>query len=332
VGDVDFKLDFTNKINTKYPGEYELLKIYKKNNRNYAIVKHICGEIRDKPFINLIRTYCPICSKKRQNKSQVLSHEEFLNNFNLIHKDYEVLSEYTGWVNKIKIKCLKCNKITEKRAGRWTTDKLGCICRRKKEKIKKEKIKIKINYKNIVKKMIQEILGSNYKLLNYNNSSDIDMLHLKCNKIKNTNSNSIKRGYGCNYCYNKKESNGVSKIKNILNELSDEFKIDYKIEVKFSNCVNIKKLPFDFGVYKKNKLLFLIEYDGEQHFKAKDFTGGIKKLNEIMRNDLIKTNYCKRNNIKLLRISYKTVKIKEIESKIFNLLYSCLKLRKGTVP
>lgn len=65
-------------------------------------------------------------------------------------------------------------------------------------------------------------------------------------------------------------------------------------------------LPFDFYLPEYN---LCIEYDGEQHFKPVDFANKGRewadKQFEIRRTcDEIKTEYCKKNNIKLLRIPY----------------------------
>jgi hypothetical protein len=47
-----------------------------------------------------------------------------------------------------------------------------------------------------------------------------------------------------------------------------------------------------------------IEYDGIQHFESVDYFGGeLGFINTQMR-DNIKNEYCKNNNIKLIRIPY----------------------------
>ena len=47
-----------------------------------------------------------------------------------------------------------------------------------------------------------------------------------------------------------------------------------------------------------------IEFDGMQHFKSIDFFGGQKTFEGCQKNDKIKTDYCLKNNIKLIRIKY----------------------------
>lgn len=63
-------------------------------------------------------------------------------------------------------------------------------------------------------------------------------------------------------------------------------------------------MPFDFAVFKDNKLHCLIEFDGEQHFRSIDFFGGEEKFIKQQENDRRKNEYCKNNGIKLIRIPY----------------------------
>jgi hypothetical protein len=91
-------------------------------------------------------------------------------------------------------------------------------------------------------------------------------------------------------------------------------------EKSFENCTNqlkgksCKKLRFDFYVPELNAL---IEYDGEQHFIKRGKFG--RSFDTLKQNEIIKNNFCKDNNIKLIRIHYKTPK-NEIESKLMEAL------------
>ena len=93
-------------------------------------------------------------------------------------------------------------------------------------------------------------------------------------------------------------------------------------EKSFENCTNqlkgksCKKLRFDFYVPELNAL---IEYDGEQHFIKRGKFG--RSFDTLKQNEIIKNNFCKDNNIKLIRIHYKTPK-NEIESKLMEALNS----------
>lgn len=88
----------------------------------------------------------------------------------------------------------------------------------------------------------------------------------------------------------------LSKNKNVKNIL-----FQYTIDT----CSYINPLPFDFKVELNNSKYILIEYQGQQHYKPIEFWGGVKKYEEQIIKDKIKYDYCDKNNINLLIISYK---------------------------
>lgn len=115
-------------------------------------------------------------------------------------------------------------------------------------------------------------------------------------KWETTVSNRTFSKTGCPFC---NASHGEILISNTLLKLGVNFEIQYR----FEDCRIIKTLPFDFAVIKSGKIL-LIEYDGMQHFDAKDFFGGIAGFRELQIRDSTKNKYCAENNIPLLRIPY----------------------------
>lgn len=94
-----------------------------------------------------------------------------------------------------------------------------------------------------------------------------------------------------------KESKGVHDITEFLNVNN----IKYIREHFYEDCKNINYLRFDFFLPETNTL---IEYDGRQHFESIDIWGGEEALLKRKINDKIKNNYCIKNRISLLRISY----------------------------
>ena len=70
---------------------------------------------------------------------------------------------------------------------------------------------------------------------------------------------------------------------------------------------NGTKYRFDFGIIENNQLSYLIECDGELHFKERVQQNGWnteENFNKTVKRDLIKNNYCLQNNIPLIRIPY----------------------------
>ena len=97
-----------------------------------------------------------------------------------------------------------------------------------------------------------------------------------------------------------KESLGEYKIRNILELIN----IDYKVQYKIEDCRKIRPLFFDFAIFQDNKLICLIEYQGDIHFKSTGGWNTEEELSNRQERDKIKRQYCEKNNIKLIEIRY----------------------------
>lgn len=81
--------------------------------------------------------------------------------------------------------------------------------------------------------------------------------------------------------------------------------VSFISQYKFDGCKYKNALPFDFAIINsKNKVIGLIEYQGEQHYKPIDYFGGEVKFKQQIKRDEIKREYCEKNNIPLLIIPY----------------------------
>lgn len=118
------------------------------------------------------------------------------------------------------------------------------------------------------------------------------------------------QGCGCKRC-----SSSVGE--KLINKILLDNKIDFSPQHKFDDCRNPltnRKLEFDFYLPGLNMCL---EYDGLQHFEPVKYWGGNKNLEKIKIRDKIKQEYCLKNNISLIRISYKQ-NIQEELNKLLN--------------
>jgi hypothetical protein len=113
-------------------------------------------------------------------------------------------------------------------------------------------------------------------------------------------------------------SESVSLFEVFISDVLKGNSVEYCTEFTFEDCKGIgnKKLRFDFYLPEYNTL---IEYDGEQHFKAVDYFGGEEKYNILKKHDKIKNEYCKTHKIKLVRISYNLSK-DEVKNIIMNII------------
>lgn len=90
------------------------------------------------------------------------------------------------------------------------------------------------------------------------------------------------------------KSKGEAKIVSILNNYS----IQYMREYSFIDLKG-KQLPLRFDFFVDNQ--YLIEYDGEGHYNE---CFNKNSLQQTQKYDKIKNEYCKSNNIPLIRIPY----------------------------
>ena len=116
----------------------------------------------------------------------------------------------------------------------------------------------------------------------------------ECDYIWEALPSSIIRGTGCPKCK-------LSKGERYISQILDCCEVRYEVQKVFADCINSNHLPFDFYLPDYN---LLIEYDGMQHFEPIDFFGGKEHFLYRKQNDNIKNQYCKENNMPLLRIPY----------------------------
>jgi hypothetical protein len=100
-------------------------------------------------------------------------------------------------------------------------------------------------------------------------------------------------GQGCNVCV---ESKGERAIRNHLTG-----KIEFETEKSFKYDKSVSRLRFDFWVPSFN---LCIEYQGVQHYQKIDYFGGEKALLKSKERDRKKSEFCIKNNIKLIIIPY----------------------------
>ena len=236
---------------------------------------------------------CRVCKQWLKTKNKRAKEK-----FDIIRKickdnDYELLtdeSEFTDVRMLIKYKCKKHgikeqtldHMIHGHRCYDCSYEERGLNCR------------LSIEY---VKSVIESY--NNNKLLNPNDyiGAGVRNLRIECGFCGKTYTTSF-ADYVCNNQIRCKscaqsESIGEMRIRIFLEDNDIEF-IQEKI---FEDCKDKRCLPFDFYLSKYN---LIIEFDGQHHYKEI----GFGNHESTKRHDEIKNQYCKDNNIDLLRIPY----------------------------
>lgn len=223
----------------------------------------------------------------------------------IVVKELDAIIKSSYKERQVEVICPKCGKIFQTSLRRLT---------RKPTKDKKPVSCCQECSKKRNKKHLQEISKQNI----------IDMSKKKFGKLtplyplKERKARSVVWHCKCdcgNYCYKTVDSLSkghsqscgclVSKGEELIQKILTIENINFKTQKIFEDCINPqtgKKLKFDFYLPDYN---CCIEYDGEQHFRYSN-TGWNNKehFEKVQHRDEIKNQYCKNNNIKLIRIPY----------------------------
>lgn len=281
-----------------------------------------CGnefETAPKTFLGKGKRHCDECGKEKQ----MVGLEEFRKNSSytyefvrsFISNDGNVLlnKEYFGIKCHIEIKCKCGNEFkttfdSYKNGGKRQCNECSkLISNRTKQSRKRSRNKkstAPYTYEE-VQRIINSTNGCTLLSEQYVGVKTNLVIRCKCGELFKTTFDCFrsKNKFRCGKCSGK-QSAGETRIENWLLSKGVKFQKQYRIR----GCRHKKPLPFDFAIFKDDLLECLVEYDGEQHFRPYRFQDNqlmeYVKFKKVQERDEIKNNYCKDNNIKLVRIPY----------------------------
>ncbi len=111
-------------------------------------------------------------------------------------------------------------------------------------------------------------------------------------------------------CGCRRQSLGEEKVEKLLLENNINYAKEYLVDVRKELIYQHHKARFDFAIFdNNNNLLYFIEYDGLQHFEENIRKNGLgwntqEKYEKIHERDELKNNWCRDNNISLIRVPY----------------------------
>lgn len=218
---------------------------------------------------------------------------EFQNTLNeLFDNQFEVLSEYINNETKVKLLCKKCGNVIYKRPAKMTSKTHeGCyICSGKNHFKTKETLQIEVDIKF---PNTYEIIGEYIKA-----RQPLTVKRIPCGHIYDISPDNLLRGKGCPKCTIRQ-----SHYMDIVEAYFEKRNISYVKEKRFPDCIHIRALPFDYYIEDKN---ICIEVDGEFHYQIGRYEhcSPHTTFENVKKRDKIKTDYCKDNNIKLIRLPY----------------------------
>lgn len=278
--------EFESQVMERGEGDYRVLSEYE-NNKTHIKMKHIvCGnEYMVRPTKFLQGNRCPTCSVRKSKTT-----EEFFKNVEILGEgDYQVLSPYKDHEEKVIMKHLSCGREYEVRPTNFMQGSRCLHCYDTKKK----------THEDFLLQVLDEGKREYQLLSTYKNARTyVQLRHEVCGHEYNVRPDKFLAGVRCPNCSSSKGEHFVAKLLKKLGLLFDS-------EVSLPECKNVKPLRFDFGVKdEKGNLVFLIEYDGVQHFQENEYFGGRTGYIRRLKNDRIKSNFAKDKGIPLLRIRY----------------------------
>lgn len=259
-----------------------------KDNKGKLKLRCKCGNEFTVNFVRFAhrnQRECSICSKKRV--SRVKTQDIFNNEVrDMVEDEYSVIGDYTGAHTKLAILHNVCGY-------QWDVTPASFLHR--KSRCPKCNGGIKKTQSEFISE-VYDMYGDEYTVVGEYESYHHNRVKIKHNICDNTYMAIpavLLKGIGCNICA---ESKGETSVREVL-EKND---INYIKENTFDGLIGVGGNPLRFDFYLPDHNI-CIEYDGEFHFK-KFYED--QNFETLQIHDKRKNQYCKDNNIPLIRIPY----------------------------
>ena len=303
---------FTERLENNVGKDYSVIE-YNPGKYSQSKIQHSrCGkifEITNKEIYNATyenhKARCPFCF----NNHSRYGTDKVQHIINSLLDDSYIVEKYENKRFPIELFHKKCNSRIELYLGNIQKGQRCPVCESGFKKLSEDK---KYKFEDF-EKVVDEKSSGKIKLITYNGYKERCIFHCSdCNNNFETTPTNFIRGTRCPFC---SATSGEQEIIRLLNlhNISFEFQKPIKINEKY--------YFFDFYIPSLNVVL---EFDGKQHFKpafGKTDLEKLEALEKTMSRDEIKNNYCKENNISIIRIPYnKVTKIDNIlnENKIYS--------------
>lgn len=237
---------------------------------------------------------CYLCGVEKVRLAQFVSQEEFEKRVFAKNPHIKIIGKYIGAANAIECHCLRHGVDFTRVAVSLYNDNCGCDeCHRELARQISG-----FSYDEYV-----SILHNRYPYIDLNGDYQTlqEESEFYCHRCKSIwiDKPILVKNRGCLGC-------DTNTSESLIGDILQKFGIKYKRQYTFDDCVDKRKLPFDYFLLDYN---IICEYDGEQHFYPISFgchseEEAYKKFLYTQRHDKIKNNYCECNNISMIRIPY----------------------------
>lgn len=254
-------------------------------NMKVDIVCNIHGVFQKTPYEHITkRIGCPKCSLELRKKDLA----SFIIDSNLDKRNIEIIGDYKSMAEKCKFRCKICGY-------EWEATPTKIQCGRGCPKCGKN---IKPTNEEIIKQFI-EVHGTkyDYSLVDMESAKHENHYKVKIicpeHGIFEQSYNHHLNGVGCPLCHE-------SKLERKTRLMLENNSIKYVAYWKTDGLKNVLPLSLDFYLPEYN---VAIECQGKFHFEPINALGGVNAYNKQHENDVIKNQFCKNEDIKLLYYS-----------------------------
>lgn len=274
-------------------GKYTPLEPYIKSNEKIKVRHNSCGRVFYISPNTLLKNEDCGCPQCFGNNARQKTNEEFIIEVKkLVGDEYTFNEPYVNRTKKLSVTHNICNSTYAVTPANFLLGTRCVKCAHDKLRLSKEEAQRKI----------EEHIGTDFEITGeyINMQKPIEVLHKTCGStLKLRLTDVINKGTSCKNC---NMSNGEKLTQSALSMLN----IPFETQKSFEGLVNKKKLSYDFYLPTLN---VVIEYQGEQHFRPKNFGGTSKeKAKSVfelqLRNDEIKRAFAKENKLTLIEIPY----------------------------
>lgn len=265
-----------------------ILSFEKVDDKHILVTDKKCGHTwKTTPTAVLHGSGCPTCNRLSQRKT----HEQFVQELNIIHPNIVILNQYITGKTRIECLCTVDGHTWNAKANNLLSG-YGCpVCGRKRTGLKKRKTNEQFTLE-------MSLINPDIELLEPYTTCH-SKIKCKC-KLDGYEwygmPSNLLRKEGCPLCC---ASKGEKEITKYLKES----KLEYQPQIMFDGLLGVGngKLSYDFYIPQYN---LLIEYQGEQHFESVEHFGGEEQLLVQQEHDKKKREYAYNNGYNLLEISY----------------------------
>lgn len=285
--------EFKRRVRQIHSDQFTILSDYHGMSSKVKVRCNSCGWQREVQAERLLNPkYGSKCPQHGHRQFDSSSFQKTINQTQ--DNQYTLLSEFTGFKDKVKVKCNICKRelyvwphsLLEKRMG------------------KKCKHAVQLDFEQ-ASKQLNRISNGKIKLVHFSGVNRVATFKCcKCKNVWKTRASSVfYDSTGCPVCFSSKGEKAVT-------EYLKKNKISFKPQFAFPNCKDKRTLPFDFAVFNRDgSLNSLIEYQGYQHFinpfqYCKGDFFNKESVLSVQKHDAMKLSFCQKHGIKLIHINH----------------------------